>query len=360
MATATAIGLAVVGLLGGLAEYNRREAERQKTVADQKTIEANTNASAAVAARNIAIANEARALTGLSQAARFQGRNADAIKLALAAWPRSAADARPMLSRTIEALGQALTGPLGVSPPLRHDGPVYTAAFSPDVARVFTISDTTEQVGFTSTTGSFISGKAKAARMWETSTGVPIGRSLPSQSGATGASFSPDGTRVVIAYANKTAQVWDAATGALIGKPLEHKGRVYSATFSPDGSEVATATGDKAARSWDATNGAPIGEPLRHGFATFSPDGKLVATASGDKTARVWDAATATPLGNPLQHGDPVNSASFSPDDARVVTASADNTARIWVAATGAPVGNPLQHEDAVISATFGADDAQV
>ena len=89
-----------------------------------------------------------------------------------------------MLSRTIDALGQALSGPLEVSPPLQHEDPVNSAAFSPDGARVVTASD------------------------------------------------------------DKTARVWDAATGAPIGKPLQHEDTVSSAAFSPDGD----AGGDRVRR----------------------------------------------------------------------------------------------------------------
>ena len=98
--------------------------------------------------RRRAITSESLALTALSQAARLQGRHTDAVKLALAAWPRSANDERPMLSQTIDALGQALAGPIEVLPPLRHDSLVLIAAFSPDGRRVVTVSsDNTARIG---------------------------------------------------------------------------------------------------------------------------------------------------------------------------------------------------------------------
>ena len=81
-------------------------------------------------ARKLAIANESRALAALSHAASLQGHYTDAVKLALAAWPRSAADPRPQLSRTIDALAEALTGPLEVSPPVQHEGPVRSATLA--------------------------------------------------------------------------------------------------------------------------------------------------------------------------------------------------------------------------------------
>ena len=298
------------------------------------------------ATQRMAIANESRALTALSQAARLQGHYADAVKLALAAWPRSAADQRPLLPQTIEALTQGLAGLLPISPPLPHGGKVFHAAFSPDGARVVTAS------------------ADRTARVWDAETGTSIGQPLRHEDDVVGAAFSPDGARVVTASADKTARVWDATTGAPIGKPLEHDGKVNGAAFSPGGKRVVTASDDHTARVWDAATGAPIGQPLRHAgavnSASFSPDGKWVVTASRDHTARLWDAATGAPLGKALQHDGRVYSAAFSPDGARVVTASADNTARIWDTATGAPIGAPMQHDDSVYDAEFNPDGKRI
>jgi WD40 repeat protein len=71
------------------------------------------------------------------------------------------------------------------------------------------------------------------------------------------------------------ARVWDAANGAAIGEPLQHDDAVESAEFSPDGKRVVTAFADKTARCLNtpAPKGysvgrrrrvASIGNPLRH------------------------------------------------------------------------------------------------
>jgi len=141
----------------------------------QKTIEAETNASAAKAARDVAtenekqaraaektaIANEARALAALSRTATNENHFTDAVKLALAAWPRSAADERPQSLRTIDALALALSGSLEVSPPLQHDDAVWSAAFSPDGPQVVT--------------GSEDSTHDNTARVWDAATGAARG-----------------------------------------------------------------------------------------------------------------------------------------------------------------------------------------
>jgi WD domain, G-beta repeat len=133
------------------------------------------------------------------------------------------------------------------------------------------------------------------------------------------AAFSPDGKRIVTAFANM-ARVWDAATGRPIGEPLRgHSSVVWNAAYSADGKRIVTASGDKTARIWDAETGQPVGEPLRgHDGgvrrAAFSSDGKRIATASEDGTARLWNAATGQPIGEPLRgHEAQVWSAAFSP-----------------------------------------------
>ena len=110
------------------------------------------------------------------------------------------------------------------------------------------------------------------------------------------AAFSPDGARVVTASDDKTARVWDATTGAPIGEPLQHDDYRPKRDVQPR----RRAGGDRVLGQDRAGvgcgTGTPIGNPLQHeglvNSATFSPDGALVVTASGDKTARVWDAAT--------------------------------------------------------------------
>ena len=76
-----------------------------------------------------------------------------------------------------------------------------------------------------------------------------------------GAAFSPDGSRIVTASADRTARVWDAQTGAALTSFSGHTNQVVTASFSPDGSRVVTASVDRTARIWplDALVLAPAG-----------------------------------------------------------------------------------------------------
>ncbi|HEX8108787.1 MAG TPA: WD40 repeat domain-containing protein, partial [Kofleriaceae bacterium] len=225
-----------------------------------------------------------------------------------------------------------------------HGSFVTGAAFSPEGARLLTISN--EQV-----------------RLWDSATGKALAPPLVHRGPVQMAVFSPDGTRLATASYDLTAQVWDAATGKQVTPPLVHQGLVHGVAFSADGASLVTAGGDLTARVWDATTGAlrltlPHAAPVT--AVAFSPDGSRVVTASEDRVARIWDAATGTQLIARLAHDGVVTAAAFSRNGAYIATASEDMTARVWDATTGAPITAPLVHDASVIAAGFDRDGARL
>ena len=108
--------------------------------------------------------------------------------------------------------------------------------------------------------------------------------------------FSPDGKTVLTVSSDRTARLWDASTGSPVGQPLRHKGRTLYGTFAPDGQTVLTTSRDGEARLWDARTGALMHELSGHegevSHGVFSRDGKTIVTVGDDQKIRVWDVAS--------------------------------------------------------------------
>jgi WD40 repeat protein/serine/threonine protein kinase/tetratricopeptide (TPR) repeat protein len=240
----------------------------------------------------------------------------------------------------------------------RHDRPVLFAAFSPDGRRVVTADGSRNLVGK--------AAKPAEARVWDVATGRPLTPPLKHEGTVVYAAFSPDGRHVVTASYDGTARVWDASTGVARTGPLKHGGEVHQALFSPDGRVLltvsrATLSGKVAPlategewRLWDAASGAPRTQPRKERLlwhAAFSPDGRRVVTAG--ELPKVWDADTGKLLVT-LYTDQRVSQALFSPDGRRVATAGL--VSQVWDATSGALVATTGWHEGAIGDLAFSPD----
>ena len=230
-------------------------------------------------------------------------------------------------------------------PPLiasfEHQDEVRRAAFSPDGTRIVTAS------------------ADKTAKLWDTASGKLVA-SFAHQGWVWHAEFTQDGARILTASADKTAKLWDTASGELIAS-FDHQDAVYDAAFSPDGARILTASADHTAKLWNAASGKLIASFAHQGIAwdvAFSPDGTRILTTSADNTAKIWDAASAQLIAS-FEHQDDVWRAAFSPDGTRIVTTSADKTAKLWDATSGELIAS-FDHQDAVQQAAFSPDGARV
>jgi dipeptidyl aminopeptidase/acylaminoacyl peptidase len=97
----------------------------------------------------------------------------------------------------------------------------------------------------------------KTARVWDARNGKALTEPLRHEGEVYSAQFSPDGTRVVTASLDETARVWDARSGKALTEPLRHEDKVLSVQFSPDGTRVVTASDDNTARVWDVFTVSP-------------------------------------------------------------------------------------------------------
>ncbi len=196
---------------------------------------------------------------------------------------------------------------------------------------------------------------------------VPFIAPLKHQGEVRYAHFSPDGKRIVTASSDGTAQVWDARTGQPLTPPLKHDREVTHAQFSSDGLRIVTASADKTARVWDAISGRPLTASLRHpsfvGYVCFSPNGEHIIAVS-DAQAWIWQISSGRALAQAIPSQctirklwQPFGTDPFNVDGERLVTSTA-NGAYIWDVKTGAQLIGPL--EGGTLSAEFSPDGLRV
>ncbi|WP_437935888.1 nSTAND1 domain-containing NTPase [Sorangium sp. So ce341] len=267
-----------------------------------------------------------------------------------------------------------------------HDGPVLSAAWSPDGTRVLTAAapllvgpsrDNTlriwrpamlesvprERRAFyhTASIGPGAERVAsayddRAARVWRAD-GTGVDLVLAKQDAwVAGAALSPDGARVAAPCFDGTTRIV-RVDGK--GEPVSiqgHAGPVRAAVWSPGGTRLVTVSDDRTARivSADGAGAARVLSGHTDGLtsAAWSPDAQRIVTTSMDHTARVWLASGGQQLSVFKGHGGAVYTAAWSPDGGRIVTGSEDGTVQVWDAASGTVVAS-LDRGVAVLQAIW-------
>jgi WD40 repeat protein len=232
---------------------------------------------------------------------------------------------------------------------------VKDAAFSPDGSTIVAAGGGTED---------------RAAQVWDVRSGTPL-LTLKHDGPVLTAAYSPNGRWIATGSEDKTARLWDAATGAQLGAPFVHDpgattpAYVSHVSFSPDSKRILTVGGNKFARVFDVARHEEVFPGgLNHlalvKSARFSHDGKLIATAGSSHFVRVWDAATGRELYK-LEGTGQVNELAFSPDDTLLGTAGSDDTlGRVWDLATRSSVAIITAHRGGVESIDFTPDGQSV
>ena len=387
---AAAAILLILSAVAGWMSWRATEAEEVARDAERAALEARNFAveesEKATAAAKAARANESRALAAISALASEEHFYVDAVKLAIAAWPRAGEEDRPKLRFAIRALGVASRSQRQIPPLLRHEGEVQGAAFSHDERHILSWSED------------------GTTRLWDAASGEKL-LTLRHEGAVNGAVFSADGGRILSWSFGGTACLWDAATGrelltfpygdndtlgalfsrderhilswfgwpkptvrlwnAVTGEELltlrhEH---LSGAVFSADGGRILSWSFGGTACLWDAATGRelltfPYGDNDTLG-ALFSGDGRRILFWSGDGTARLSDAATGRELLTfPYGDNDTLGAA-FSHDERRILSWSADGTIHLWDVTSGEEV-LILRHEGAVSGAVFSADERRI
>ena len=108
--------------------------------------------------------------------------------------------------------------------------------------------------------------------------------------------FSPDGSRLVTASADRRIRIWDALTG-VERLAMAQDGSVTEVVFSSKGQWLATTGDDRTARVWDASTGKEIFQiPLKSSgsLLAFSNDDKWLITTDESGAIEIWDISIMT------------------------------------------------------------------
>ena len=175
--------------------------------------------------------------------------------------------------------------------------------------------------------------------------------------------YSPDGARIATVSKDGTGVVRDSATGTMVAALQGHQGPIFEVRFSPDGARVLTASADGTVRIWDADTGRPLAEMI-HGAEVraiaWSPVGDRVLSGDDGGSARIADARDGRVLAALDGHRKAILAVAYAPDGAFVVTGSADGAAIVWDARTGAAAQTLSGHQDAVLALAYAPDGAAV
>jgi WD40 repeat protein/uncharacterized caspase-like protein len=179
---------------------------------------------------------------------------------------------------------------------------------------------------------------AEDGKLWDVESGKLLRTLDPkTKSQQYAEAFSPDGGRVAlgIPYPDALIKTFDLATGRFLRTMRGYPDALDAVQFSPDGSAILSASADKAMALWDANTGQKIrlfraGETVRK--IAFSPDGTTALSAS-EHHIKLWNVATGNLL-HTITDPQLIWAVSFSRDARRLIEAS-ETTINIWDTQSG-------------------------
>jgi eukaryotic-like serine/threonine-protein kinase len=214
------------------------------------------------------------------------------------------------------------------------------------IGRPFEHAGATSSLAFTSDGAVYARGNWNSAQLFRSDNGKPLCDPMIHPNRVWAVAFTPDDRILATGCNDGRIRFWDWRTQRLIEPLVRRPGRVLWISFSPDGNLMATSSDTGSAVLLDARTHASVGKEIRHAqgvnSAVFDPEGKTLATSGDDGTIQFWSVPEGTPLPPPLPNigGEP--KAIFTPDGTRILTVGSEDTTRLWDFATRLPATRPL------------------
>ncbi len=137
-------------------------------------------------------------------------------------------------------------------------------------------------------------------------------------------------------------KLWDVETARLI-RSLDslHTDSVFSVRFSPDGTKLATASADKFMKVTNVADGKDLRTFEGHTHhvlgVDWSRDGKQIVTCGADNVVKTWEFESGEALKTCTPAAKQVTAVRWVPDQPRVAGASGDGSVKFWNTTSGSP-----------------------
>lgn len=146
--------------------------------------------------------------------------------------------------------------------------------------------------------------------------------------------FSPRNGHLVSAGIDPNLRLWDASSGEPLGELVGHRCAVNCLSFSFDGKILASCSEDGFIKIWDARRGKKLRTvrptQLSCSCVVFAPNGRVLASADHESAIRFWDSNTLRRT-TVAKHVGNFCTLSFSPSGRLLASASNELPGRIRV-----------------------------
>jgi WD40 repeat protein/serine/threonine protein kinase len=212
----------------------------------------------------------------------------------------------------------------------KHEGAVYTAAFSAD-SRLLATAAWTENAG---------------VRLWKADSGEPVHTFTGHIEGVVRLAFAPVGNRLASGGRDHRLHVWDTERLAEHLPPSGQFGNVTSAAFGPDERTLAAGSTDRTVALYDPLSGEQRHRLTGHTdevlCVAWRPDGQHVASGGADRTVRIWNVDDGKQTGELTGFASAVSALAYSQDSNSLFTLADEGGVMRWDLSADPPRCEPL------------------